>query len=106
MTSLPVMHLTTTNIPTQPNDPQAAIKAEFGRLVHAAIINPRFRKQLLANPLSAIDKGYLGESFQFSARVRDQLRELQAGTLEEFSSKVLEITETPSIVEMAVPHYH
>jgi hypothetical protein len=105
MTSLPVMHLTISDIPTQHNDPLAATRAEFGRLIHAAIINPGFRNQLLANPLTTIDKGYIGESFQFSGKVREQLREIQAGTLEEFSSRVLEITETPSIVEMAVPHY-
>jgi hypothetical protein len=106
MTSLPVMHVTTKDIPTQQNDPLAATKAEFGRVIHAAIISPRFRTQLLTNPLTAIDKGYLGESFQFSSKVREQLRDVQTGTLEEFSSRVLGITETPSIVEMAVPHYH
>lgn len=106
MTSLPVMHLEKSDIQTQHNDPLAGTKAEFGRLVHAAIINPRFRIQLLSNPLSAVDKGYLGESFQFSGKVREQLSNIQANTLEEFSSRVLEITETPSLVEMAVPHYH
>jgi hypothetical protein len=100
------MHLTISDITTQHIDPLAPTKAEFGRLIHAAIINSDFRNQLLTNPLTAIDKGYIGESFQFSSKIREQLRGIQAGTLEEFSSRVLEITETPSIVEMAVPHYH
>ena len=106
MTSLPVMHLNISDSPIQHNDPLTGTKAEFGRLIHAAIINPRFRIQLLSNPLSAVDKGYLGESFQFSGKVREQLSGIQADTLEEFSSRVLEIIETPSLVEMAVPHYH
>ncbi len=106
MTSLPVMHLSISENPTLHNDPLTGTKAEFGRLIHAAIINPRFRIQLLSNPLSAVDKGYLGESFQFSGKVREQLSGIQANSLEEFSSRVLEITETPSLVEMAVPHYH
>lgn len=100
------MHVTISDIPAQHNDPLAATKAEFGRLVHAAIISPRFRNQLLTSPLTTIDKGYLGESFQFSGKVREQLRDIQAVSLEEFASRVLEITETPSIVEMVVPHYH
>ena len=36
-------------------DPEAAVKAEFGRLIHAALINQRFRQKLLSNPLSSIE---------------------------------------------------
>lgn len=104
MTYLSVMQLNTPVITVPNTDPLASTKAEFGRLVHAAIINPRFRQMLLTNPENTIDKGFYGESFHFASEIKEQIKHIQAGTLEEFSARVLEIVETPSIVEMAVLH--
>jgi hypothetical protein len=105
MTPTPSIQPTITEYPAPVVDSQAATKAEFGRLIHAAIISPRFRDHLLVNPMNAIEAGYLGESFQFSGEVKNQLRVIQAGTLEEFASRVLKIVEVPSQAEMAVLHY-
>jgi len=90
----------------QTSDPDASIKAEFGRLIHAAIINTCFRETLLTNPICAIENGYLGESFQFPFELKEQIKRIQAGTLEEFSTKILNVFDTPKISEMAVLQYH
>lgn len=86
-------------------DPQAGTKAEFGRLIHAAIINTRFRQLLITNPVNTIEKGYLGESFYFPNDVKNQIQNIHAGNLEEFSSQVVQIIETTSVPEIAVLHY-
>ncbi|GAP22003.1 hypothetical protein [Leptolinea tardivitalis] len=104
MTPVTAMLLNTRALIPPANDPLAATKAEFGRLMHAAIISPRFRQHLLTNPEKAIENGYMGESFHFTPEIKSQLAGLQAGTLEEFASQVLEIVETPSHAEMVVLH--
>ncbi len=73
--------------------------------MHAAIISPQFRAHLLADPAATIETGYLGESFHFPGEVKDRIRQLQTGTLEEFASQMLEFVEVPSLSEMAVLHY-
>lgn len=83
----------------------ASTKAELGRLIHAAVINTRFRQSLLANPISTIEGGYLGEKFHFPGEVREKMRHIRAGNLEEFSSKMLQIVDTHSSAEMVVLHY-
>lgn len=86
-------------------DPEAAVKAEFGRLIHAAIINPNFRKMLLSNPKLSIETGYCGESFHFPAEMKNKITHIQAGTLEEFSTQLLEVVTSPNIPELAVVNY-
>lgn len=86
-------------------DPEAAVKAEFGRLIHAAIINPNFRKMLLSNPKLSIETGYCGESFQFSPELKNKITLIKAGTLEEFSTQLLEVVTSTNIPELAVANY-
>jgi hypothetical protein len=105
MTPTPSLLLTVPVYPVSVVEPQAVNKAEFGRLMHAAIISTRFRTHLLTNPMAAIETGYMGESFQFSGEIKSQLRDIHAGTLEEFASKVIKIVEVPSKAEMAVLHF-
>lgn len=77
------------------------IKAEFGRLIHAAVINKRFRENLLHNPLNCIDAGYCGESFNFPNEFKNRIRKINARSLEEFSSQVIKLFNVPSVTEMA-----
>jgi len=106
MTPIPVFLFSSPAPATQTYDPDASIKAEFGRLIHAAIINTRFRETLLTNPIIAIENGYLGESFQFSSELKERIKRIQVGTLEEFSTKILTVFDTPKISEVAVLQYH
>lgn len=86
-------------------DPEAAVKAEFGRLIHAAIINPNFRKLLLSNPKLSIESGYCGESFHFSPDLKHKITLIKASTLEEFSAQLLEVVTSPNIPEYAVVNF-
>lgn len=77
------------------------LKAEFSRLIHAAVINKRFREKLLTNPLNCIDAGYCGESFNFPNDFKDSIRKINASSLGEFSSQVIKLFTVPSVSEMA-----
>jgi hypothetical protein len=86
-------------------DQQATIKNEFGRLIHAAIINRNFREKLLLNPLQSIEHGYCGESFQFNKEIKDRIRCIKATTLEEFSTELLRMVSSPVVREVVIAHY-
>lgn len=105
MTPLSVFSFSSPTPAVPTYDPDATIKGEFGRLIHAAIINTRFREILLKNPVCAIENGYQGESFQFSSELKERIKLIQAGTLEEFSTKILSVVDTSNISEMAVLQY-
>lgn len=77
------------------------INAEFGRLIHAAVINKSFRAKLLQNPVSCIDAGYCGESFHFPFEIKNRIKQINARSLEEFSSQVIKLINKPSVPEMA-----
>jgi hypothetical protein len=87
-------------------DPQSVIKAEFGRLIHAAIINKRFCQKLLTNPLTSIEDGYCGESFHFSSSFKESLRFVRAESIESFCSQVMQIINSQSIAEKALLFYN
>jgi hypothetical protein len=86
-------------------DPQAAVKAEFSRLIHAALINKRFREMLLVNPLLAIETGYCGESFHFPSELKERIQHIHAETLEVFSAELIQTIDTPSISTQTIYHY-
>lgn len=86
-------------------DPQSGIKAELGRLIHAAIINKSFRQKLLTNPLSSIEDGYCGEKFYFPPELKERLQFIKAETVESFSLQLLQIISSPRIAEKAVLNF-
>lgn len=90
---------------TPAKDFNAAIKAEIGRLIHAAIINKRFRESLLNNPKHAIETGYLGESFQFSNELKEHITFIQTNSLEDFSTQILSIVDTFKKAEVSILQY-
>lgn len=104
MTPIPSLLIEAPPVSPPTIDPLASTKAEIGRLMHAAIISPRFCRQLLADPVAAIEAGYTGESFHFPGEVKDQIRQIKAGSLEDFASQVLKVVEVPSLSEMVVLH--
>jgi hypothetical protein len=89
--------------------PKAGMTAQFAescRLLHAAIVNRRFREDLLRDPLHATDAGYCGESFHFSPEARQHLRGIRATSLGEFASALTRPVETPRVVEMVPCRKH
>jgi hypothetical protein len=89
-------------------DPKTAVMADFGRLIHAAVINSNFRQNLLNNPLACIESGYCGERFDYSPELKERIRLIHAGSLEEFSKQLLQIME-PSYThthKLSISNYH
>jgi hypothetical protein len=90
---------------SQVHDPEAAVKAEFGRLIHAAVINRRFRQKLLSNPLSCIEDGYCNESFHFSTELKERIQHIHAESLESLSLQLLQTINSPRVTERVAYHY-
>lgn len=86
-------------------DSQTAIKAELGRLIHAAIINKRFCQKLLNNPVSSIEAGYCGESFHFPVEFKEMVKFVHAENLETFSAQLMQILNSLRVAEKAILHY-
>ena len=86
-------------------DPQAAVKAEFGRLMHAAIINRTFRQKLLADPSRSIEDGYCGEKFHFPPELKERIQLIRAESLECLSLQIMQIIDSPYISEKVILHF-
>jgi hypothetical protein len=85
--------------------PEAALQAEYGRLIHAAIISTSFQKQLLSDPAMSIEKGFCGERFQFPAEIKSRIGNIHATNLEDFSGQLLQVTAPARIKEAALSSY-
>lgn len=64
----------------------------INRLLTAAVVNRRFRRQLLQNPGTAIAGGYHKESFVFSAAELAILNAIRVTTLTEFAQIIYNLT--------------
>ncbi len=65
---------------------------ELSRLLSAAVVNPQFKSLLLVDPESALENGYLGESFRLADDQRALLISIRTDTLTDLArqlSKVL-----------------
>ncbi len=106
MTPLSHAFTSTPNYHPSLYDPDAALQVEFGRLIHAAIISPSFRKQLLSDPGPSIDNGFSGESFQIPKEIKNKIHHIRACNLEEFSAQLLKVTTSTKVREVAIVNYH
>lgn len=77
------------------------IKAEFGRLMHAAVINKHFCDRLLENPIDCIEAGYCGEYFNFPFEIVNSLRQINVKSLEEFANHIIKLINIPVRKEVA-----
>ncbi len=78
------------------------LNTELSRVVHAAIINRRFRENLLSDPIRSIESGFCGESFYFSRETKEQIRSIQARSLEEFAAGITKYLENSASTGMAI----
>ena len=90
-----------TNTQTKISHRQDDIEAEVYRLLHAAVINRRFREKLLTNPTNCIETGFCGESFNFPKDLIKQLKSVNARSLDEFTCKVMQLINTIPVPELA-----
>ncbi len=61
---------------------------EYSRILTAAIVNQNFRKLLLANPSSAIKKGFAGEAFSLPREDANRIAAIRASTLADFARQM------------------
>jgi hypothetical protein len=64
---------------------------ELSRILSAAVINNRFRSQLLNDPLSAVTSGYSGERFSLENEEMQKLRSINAGNLADFAAQLTKL---------------
>lgn len=72
------------------SEPHESVLMECGRLIHAAVISKRFQNILLNNPIKSIEDGFCGEKFSFTREEKQQIKQIQASSLAEFSNLLIQ----------------
>jgi len=68
---------------------------DINRLMGAAAVSPRFCRQLLSDPMSALTAGYNGESFLLTPDEIRMVCSIQANTLRSFAAQLVDRVEEP-----------
>lgn len=87
--------------PAVKHNSNEAVKMECGRLMNAAVINKTFREMLLSNPGKSIENGYCGEKFSFTHEEKERIQTIQAHSLEEFASQLMQVIEMNFLPDFA-----
>lgn len=67
----------------------AATSPEVNRLLTAAVVNRRFCRMLLANPVGALTLGYRGEAFRLNPAELRRISAIRATSLRDFALQLL-----------------
>jgi hypothetical protein len=62
--------------------------SELSRMFAAAVVNRQFCESLLKNPLEALQKGYLGETFLLSMEERELITSIRADSLADLAKQM------------------
>lgn len=68
----------------------------LAKLLSAAVVNKNFEHTLLHDPSTAIQKGYLGETFSLTKEEMDAVVATRGDSLAEFTRNVLNVLGTKS----------
>jgi len=76
-----------------PTQRQSTLKTDteshgLSRVFAAAVVNRQFCQLLLEEPDTALQKGYLGETFSLSPQERDLILTIRADSLPDFAQKI------------------
>jgi hypothetical protein len=66
-----------------------AHSSEMNRLLTAAVVNRRFCRLLLANPLAALSVGYRGQAFRLNPSEVNRVSKIRATSLRDFAFQLL-----------------
>lgn len=69
--------------------PLLGVSSELNRLLTAAVVNRRFCRLLLTNPLGALTHGYRGESFRLNPIEIRRVSAIRATSLRDFALQLL-----------------
>ncbi len=67
------------------------VNSEISRIVSAAVINKHFCSELLADPSSAISRGYCGEPFSLTAEQKSRIGMIRENSLEGFAAQLAQL---------------
>lgn len=73
----------------QAEAPLLGASPELNRLLTAAVVNRRFCRLLLTNPLRALTLGYRGEAFQLNPTEMQRVSAIRATSLRDFALQLL-----------------
>lgn len=73
----------------QAAEPLLGVSPELNRLLTAAVVNRRFCRLLLTNPLRALALGYRGEAFQLNPTEMQRVSAIRATSLRDFALQLL-----------------
>jgi hypothetical protein len=68
--------------------PLAAQSSGLNRVFAAAVVNQQFREMLLRDPLHALQKGYMGETFLLSKEEQELIISIRAESLPDLARQV------------------
>lgn len=77
---------------------------EINRLLTAAVVNRRFCRLLLSNPLAALAGGYRGEAFNLNPGEVKRISTIRATSLRDFALQLLVALEADTTPESAFSH--
>ena len=96
----PLVHeFTPYTVPLTHTQALLGISPEINRLLTAAVVNRRFCRLLLANPLRALTVGYRGEAFQLDPTEVRQISAIRATSLRDFALQLLQYDEVADTEE-------
>ncbi|MEZ4735253.1 MAG: hypothetical protein R3E79_49795 [Caldilineaceae bacterium] len=84
----------------QADEPDTPVQsAEIDRLLTAAVVNRRFCRLLLSNPIAALTLGYRGESFRLNPEEVSRVSAIRATSLRDFAAQLLMNGATTADIE-------
>jgi len=81
--SLTYQNTLTMNLTSRSNN-----SSSISRVFAAAVVNQQFRDMLLQDPNTALQNGYLGETFSLSKEERDLIVSIRANSLSDLAKQV------------------
>ena len=81
----PITYQRTFQVEQAPLAPQSS---GLNRVFAAAVVNQQFREMLLRDPLDALQKGYMGESFRLSKEEWELIVSIRAESLPDLAQQV------------------
>jgi len=75
--------------------PSARFSESLNRLISAAVVSPRFCRQLLSDPAAALATGYNGERFALTSEEAHLVSSIRATSLRSFAAQLVDFVQEP-----------
>ncbi len=75
---------------SEPYEETPVLSPEINRMLSAAVVSASFRRLLLRDPVTALKRGYNGESFEMKAEELAQIVSIKAESHAEFAAELID----------------